>query len=128
MTVGTRTFMELAVPLNGECQIKQETAATDIITVTGASSQTGDFLVLRNSSNTEKFVVDVNGVVTAAGGIILSSGLLRLPIATTAVTTGLVAGDMYILQASTAPQIGLCISAAGNTCYYWTATTTDPAQ
>lgn len=67
MTVGTKSFMGLAVPLYGESQIAQQTAATDILTITGAGSQSGDFIVCRNSSGTEKFSVDVNGNVVSAG-------------------------------------------------------------
>jgi hypothetical protein len=129
MAEGNKTFMGLAVPLNGECEITQITAATDILTLTGNGSMSGDFIVGQTSAGTEKFVVDANGKITAAGGVAISSGkFLNLPVATTAITTGLVAGDMYLLKVSTAVQLGICISAAGNTCYYITASTTDAAQ
>lgn len=67
MTEGTKTFMGLGVPLLGESEIIQQTAATDILTVTGAGSQSGDFIVCQISDGTEKFVVDVSGNITAAG-------------------------------------------------------------
>ena len=63
MTVGTRTYEGRAVPLKGESNIVQETLGTDIITITGAASQTGDFLVCRNSSGTEKAVITKDGVM-----------------------------------------------------------------
>lgn len=68
MTVGNSTYMGLAVPLFGEFEIEQTTAATDIMTLTGADSQTGDFIVARSSTGTERFVVQDGGnvVVTQA--------------------------------------------------------------
>lgn len=63
------TYMGLAVPLFGESTIEQQTAASDILTITGATSQAGDFFVCENSSGTEKFVVDKDGYVTMAGSI-----------------------------------------------------------
>lgn len=68
MATGSDTYMGLAVPLYGDFQITQRTAATDVMTLTGASGQTGDFLVLENSSGTERFVVEDGGnvVVTQA--------------------------------------------------------------
>ena len=61
MAEGTKSFKGLALPLNGEYEQRQITAADDMATLTGATSQTGDFIVCQNSSGTEKFVVDVNG-------------------------------------------------------------------
>jgi hypothetical protein len=63
MTVGTSTYMGLAVPLYGEFKVTQTTAATDIMTIDGMDSQTGDFLVLRDSTATERFVVQDGGNV-----------------------------------------------------------------
>lgn len=84
MTVGTCTFQGLAVPMNGESEIKQQTAATDILTITGAGSQSGDFLVCRIAAGTEKFVVDVSGNVTAGG--YFATGLVAGTDALTTVT------------------------------------------
>lgn len=81
MTVGTRTFEGLAVPLSGECEIVQETAATDIITLTGAASQTGDFLVLRNSSGTEMLYIN------ASGGLSLASYINKMVLGTIALAS-----------------------------------------
>lgn len=67
MTVGTSTYMGLALPLRGEAEIVQTTLGTDILTITGAASQSGDFLVCRLAAGTEKFAVDVSGNVVAAG-------------------------------------------------------------
>jgi hypothetical protein len=129
MAEGTKTFMGLAVPLNGECEITQITAATDILTLTGNGSMSGDFIVAQTSAGTEKFVVDYTGKITAAGGVAISTGkFLNLPVATTAITTGLVKGDFFVLHVSTAPLLAVCVSDAGNTCYYIKCTTTDPAQ
>jgi ABC-type arginine transport system permease subunit len=67
MTVGTSTYMGLAMPLLGEAEMVQSALATDILTITGATSQSGDFLVCRVVGGTEKFSVDVSGNVIAAG-------------------------------------------------------------
>lgn len=60
----TRTYEGLALPLKGESVIEQETAATDILTIEGAASQAGDFLVLRDSDASEKAVVTKDGNVS----------------------------------------------------------------
>ena len=65
MAEGTSTFMGLAPALLGESEIIQQTAATDIVTITGAASQTGDFIVCQNSSGAEVFVVSSSGGITA---------------------------------------------------------------
>ena len=70
MATGTSTYMGLAVPLFGEAQITSTTAANDILTITGVSAHSGDFLVCEISDGTEKFVVDVSGNVTAAGTLV----------------------------------------------------------
>ena len=67
MAEGTSTFMGLAPALLGESEIFQQTAATDILTITGAASQSGDFIVAQNSTGTELFVVSSSGLVTAKG-------------------------------------------------------------
>jgi len=66
MAEGTDSFKGLAVPLFGDFEIKQRTAATDIMTITGASGQGGDFIVCQIAAGTEKFVVDVSGNITVA--------------------------------------------------------------
>lgn len=67
MAVGTRTYEGLAVPLKGESKIKQRNADVDILTIDGAGSQTGDFVVCRTSAGTEKFVITKDGNLTVAG-------------------------------------------------------------
>lgn len=71
MTVGTCSYNGQGVPLNGESEIKQVTLGTDVITITGVASQTGDFLVCRNSAGAEKLSVDVNGNMTLAGNLVI---------------------------------------------------------
>jgi len=66
MTVGNRTYEGMAVPLKGESKIEQETAANDILTIDGAASQAGDFIVCRDSDGAEKFVVDKDGGITGS--------------------------------------------------------------
>lgn len=63
MTAGSSTYMGLAVPLFGEFVIAQTTGASDIMTIEGGDTQTGDFIVLRDSTATERFVVEDGGNV-----------------------------------------------------------------
>ena len=124
MAPGDKTFKGLAVPLNGESEIKQITLGTDILTITGVTSQTGDFLVLRNSSNTEQFVVNVDGDITTLGSLSMAAGqYIKLAAVTTAPTTGLTDGDLFIAMAAGTPQIGICYSTAANSIRYITAIT-----
>ena len=65
MATGTMVgFLGNVPPLRGEFELKQLTAANDLITMTGAASMTADFLVLRNSAETELLYI------TAAGSIV----------------------------------------------------------
>ena len=127
MTVGDTTYGGLGVPLTGEFEITQTTLGTDIMTISGVASQTGDFIVCRNSAGTEKYVVDVNGAVTAAGGfgaivgtgatlsgdVVLSGGsaVNFSSIPTTAATTGITIGDIQVYQTSTYVQLAIAQTA-----------------
>lgn len=130
MTVGTKTFKGLGVPLWGEFKITQITLGTDIMTIEGVASQSGDFIVCRNSSETEKFVVDVNGDVTTAGtAISMSGGAAGTPalvgfgtLCTTAPTAGTV-GQLFLLQDSTAVQLA-ATNASADLVYFALSTTT----
>lgn len=62
MTEGINTFKGLAVPLNGESEIKQLHIAYDMLTLTSYASNTSDFLVLQDSDGTECFAIDYRGV------------------------------------------------------------------
>lgn len=68
MAEGTKTYEGLAVPLFGESEIQQQTAATDLLTLTGASSMSGDFVVMQNSTGAELLVVGYKGTVDFAIG------------------------------------------------------------
>ena len=74
MTEGTKSYEGLAVPIYGESEITQQVAATDILTITGAASQSGDFLVCQDGSGNEKFVVSSSGLVTSAVGLSATTG------------------------------------------------------
>ena len=129
MTVGDKTYGGLGVPLGGEFEITQETLGTDIMTITGVASQSGDFIVCRNSALSEKFVVDVSGNVTAAGtlaatGAITASGGLTMAatkyigftMPTSAPTTAITKGDIFSMESSTYVQ--LAIGQTANTIRY----------
>ena len=111
MTVGDKTFKGLAVPLSGEFEVTQITLGTDFMTMTGASGMTGDFLVLRNSSGTELLAIDANG---AFEGLVISGsskGVGFSSIATTAATTGITKGDIFVMETSTFVQLAIAQTA-----------------
>lgn len=87
MATGTSTYMGLAVPLYGEAQIQGVTAANDILTITGVSAQTGDYLVLEDSSGNEDFVVGPTGMIgTMVLGTVALASLASNASATVALT------------------------------------------
>ena len=122
-------FKGLAVPINGEFEIRQVTLGTDIMTIRGVGSQSGDFIVCRNSSLTEKFVVDVDGNIATAGtNITFSGGVTSSPaligfgtLGTTAPSSG-TGGQLFLLQDSTAIQLA-GTNASGNVKYFALSTT-----
>jgi hypothetical protein len=61
MATGSLTYKGLAVPLWGESEITQITAATDILTITGASGISGDFFICRLTDGTEVVQIQDNG-------------------------------------------------------------------
>ena len=54
MTIGTSSWKGLGMGLQGEYELTQLTAGTDILTITGATSMAGDFLVMRDADGTER--------------------------------------------------------------------------
>jgi len=76
MAEGTCVGPQGCVPLSGECEIKQVTLATDILTITGIASQTGDFLVCQTSAGVEKaYITSAGAVVGSTLSAISSFGL-----------------------------------------------------
>ncbi len=63
MAAGTNTYDGLAVPLLGESEIVQQTAANDILTIRQASASSGSPLVVRNSSSTNVFGLNSLGAI-----------------------------------------------------------------
>ncbi len=63
MTTGTSAWKGLGMGLNGEYEMTQQVAATDFLTLTGAASISGDFLVLRGSTGTELLWIDNVGTI-----------------------------------------------------------------
>jgi hypothetical protein len=108
MAEGNSSYRGLAVPLAGESEIKQLTAATDIITLTAITAATGDFLVCQTAGGGELAVIDANGYLTVQRLVI---GSVNSPI--TAPTTGLTKGEMFLVWSSTThPVLGMCVSTA----------------
>lgn len=63
MTTGSSSWNGLGMGLSGEYELTQIVAATDFLTLTGASSMGGDFLVLRDSDNSEKLYINNVGTI-----------------------------------------------------------------
>ena len=130
MAEGNENYKGLAVPLWGESEITQVTAATDMLTLTRITGGTGDYLVLQDDGGTETFVINSAGAITtehttekyfAGGAVIPAAQYLRWSAGvSSAPTTGLTKGDMFVALggAQTAAQIGICISTAANTIRY----------
>ena len=91
MTEGNKTFLGLAVPLLGESVIEQQTAATDILSITGATSQTGDFVVLQDVSGNELFVVGAKGEVSLAINSTAATSAITFAMGAGAVVTNFLA-------------------------------------
>jgi uncharacterized Zn-binding protein involved in type VI secretion len=107
----------LGVPLYGDFEIKQRTAATDVMTITGAASQTGDYIVCQNSSGTEEFIVAASGNVTVAGTLgvtgvatFTAKPILNAAVATTAVTTGMTANEIFFYDAANVRQFAVAVN------------------
>lgn len=111
MTEGTDAYKGLAVPLLGDSEIKARTVGTDILTLTGASGQAGDFIVCRKGGS-EEFVVDVTGNVIAGGVTVAGATTLTgvatynakpifatASILTTAPVAAMTTGGIYIWDA-----------------------------
>lgn len=95
-------YDNLAVPLYYEVEFTQNTAGTDIVTLSGHMDQTGDFLACVNHAGTERFAV------SAKGGF-------RPRLFTTRPTTGLVKGEVILLFHNSLAKIGVCTSTAAQT-------------
>ena len=123
MAEGSKTYKGLAVPLYGESEIKQSVAATDILTLTAITGATGDFLVCQTAGGGEVFVVGADGTLTVGSTVTVSAQATALAVEkisfgtaespTTAPTTGIAKGDMFVVWASaTHPVLGICVSTA----------------
>lgn len=97
------TFMGLAVPLfpDGPVLIDGQsgTAADNILVLESAASQTGDFIVCRNSSEVEKFVVEDGGGIVIVHAAVGDIGLSITQAA------GVVTGDAIRVLSSAASKI-----------------------
>ena len=107
MAVGDNTFKGLAVPLSGEFEVKQATLGNDFMTMTGVASMTGDFLVLRNSDLTELCVIDCNGAFEGVSISGSSRGVTFTSIATTAASTGIAKGEIFVMDTSSLIQLAI---------------------
>ena len=103
MAEGNETYKGLAVPLFGESEITQQTAASDIVTLTGAASQTGDFIVCQNSTGAEVFVVDVSGIVTLEVSATTQAAGLDIVVTSTGALAALGTTETYVSAVVVSP-------------------------
>ena len=78
MTEGVMTYDGLAAPLFGEYEQKQQTVATDMITLTGGTSQTGDFLVCQDVDGTERVWINADGCIYTRGASVTDDAYVGL--------------------------------------------------
>jgi|SRR3990167_308753 len=108
MAEGTKTFEGLAVPLFGESEIQQQTAASDILTLTGAASMSGDFVVLQDSSGNELFYITNEGEVNIAVNSTAATSAISLAMGAGAVLTNFLA-----VSTSNSPTYFLNVASSG---------------
>jgi len=106
MAEGSDSFRNLMVPLLGDFEIKAVTAATDIVSITGASGQTGDFIVCQSVTGTEAFVVEDSGRMVTTDWPVFNG-----TVATTAPTTGLTSGQIFFYDAANVRQFAIADAA-----------------
>lgn len=101
MAEGSGSYEGLAPPLYGEYEQFQQTAATDMVTLTGSTgTMTGDFIVMQNSTGAELAYIDANGKATFVGGLAASSSLTGTQ-ATLVVSATTMAGGLTVSVTST---------------------------
>jgi len=98
MAEGKDTFKGLGVPLNGNFEITGQVAALDIMTITGAASQTGEYVICQTQNGTEELSLKKGGRI----------GFGSIP--TTDPTTGLIIGDVWAQLTSSYMQIAIAQS------------------
>jgi hypothetical protein len=120
MAEGTNSWNALALPLNGNYEQKGISSTLDMATLTQVSGGTGDFIVCQSAGGGELFVVARSGEVTLGGGVTVPAAqyINWAATVTTAPTTGLTKGDMFVAFATSSPVLGICTSTAGKTLKY----------
>lgn len=138
MATGSNTYEGLAVPLLGESEIVQQTAANDILTIRQASASSGDALVIRNSASNNQFGVNSLGQIrtmvlatvalasltTNASQSVSLSGATTNDVALLFPTAGTVTGNgTFVAQVLTADKLTVfnasALSTAATTAVVW---------
>ena len=119
MATGSNTYNGLGVPILGESVITGQTAATDILTITGASSQSGDYLVVRDTNSSELMYIDKDGSPRlkkhADHTSFAKLGLALLHTSPTS-ASNLRTGDIWMHKVTTDVYcLALCVSGAATT-------------
>jgi len=116
MAEGNEMWEGMSVPLVGESEIKADTTTNDILTITGSSGHSADFLVLQTYAGVEKFVVDISGNVTAAGNILPTGFVATSHNGTVEPTTAHITTIGGLMLATVSGTIRL-YARVGGTCY-----------
>ena len=111
MSEGTSTFVGLSLPRLGEYEQVQQDPTIDVVTITGSTGQTGDFLVAQDSDGTEVFVLSSSGNVTMKGyGVSSTIAVSAVNVAVT--STGAFAqgahNSAYMVTGSTSSALNAC--------------------
>jgi hypothetical protein len=93
MSEGKGTWEGLGIPRLGEYEQVQQDPTLDVVTLTGSTGQTGDFIVCQDSDGSEKFVVSSSGGMTFANefAISLASTLTDAAVKVSVTSTGAIA-------------------------------------
>lgn len=78
MATGTDSFGGMGMPIVGNVTLTSETAGDDVLTITGASSQTGDFMVMETSGGTERVWINADGCIYSRGATVTATAYLGL--------------------------------------------------
>ena len=114
MAEGIGTFEGTGLPLLGEYEQQQQDPTLDMVTMTGSTGQTGDFLVCQDSDGSEVFAISSSGLVTFRTGVYgISSTNAQSAVNITVTSTG--------ANAQGAPNAGFMVTGSSksalNACY-----------
>jgi len=117
MPEGTEFWEGQALPSVGETEIKADTTTNDVLTITGSSGHTADFLVCQTYAGTEMFYVDISGNIYPAGNVLPTGFVATKNNGTVAPTTSHITTDGGLMVATVSGSVRLYFR-VGGTVYY----------